>query len=370
MSCAKEIEEILEIKVYEMGGDEEIFTFEPWRRDFDIKEPVYTELCHEFYATYKFDEMVTDGDLMSRKVIKFRLVGFETYFRGGLRNDDHSNVNQYWSEISSENGLILSRSSAGTIRKPILRVLQKMITYGLCQRTTGYDKVQRNELWLMSMFESKNQNGYANVAWFIARWLKRKGVGSQRESMICYGSLDTTTLKEMINSNGRFIAEEPAPGDPRVIVPRLLHHSISDLYDRIGRMEIQQGRLCTPKLFEEQPQQEKEYTRRKRKVELCRNSCSKATTELRFAEFENEELEEEIEEESEEEEEEDDLEYFNTFPTKEELEYHKYLVKNNRPPWIRAKARIRRIFLDGYGVLDVRIVFFRFLRLSSRMRAF
>ncbi|GKD07718.1 hypothetical protein Tco_1187403 [Tanacetum coccineum] len=247
MSCAKEIEEILEIKVYEMGGDEEIFTFEAWRRDFDIKEPVYTELCHEFYATYNFDEMVTDGDLMSRKVIKFRLVGFETYFRGGLRNDDHSNVNQYWSEISSENGLILSRSSAGTIRKPILRVLQKMITY------------------------AKNQNGYENVAWLIERCLKRKGVGNQRDSMIYYGqlitkiarrahlltgevvnglsapiyyrSLDTTTLRELINSNGRLIAEDPAPGDPIVAIPRPPHHSISDLYNRMGRIEIRHGKL-------------------------------------------------------------------------------------------------------------------------------
>ncbi|GKA26903.1 hypothetical protein Tco_0713071 [Tanacetum coccineum] len=33
-------------------------------------------------------------------------------------------------------------------------------------------------------------------------------------------------------------------------------------------------------------------------------------------------------------------------------------------------ARIRRIFLDGYGVLDVRSVFFRFLCLSSGMGAF
>ncbi|GKB76318.1 retrovirus-related pol polyprotein from transposon TNT 1-94 [Tanacetum coccineum] len=31
------------------------------------------------------------------------------------------------------------------------------------------------------------------------------------------------------------------------------------------------------------------------------------------------------------------------------------------------KAQIRRIFFDGYGVLDVRIVIFIFLRLSSRM---
>ncbi|GKA69665.1 calcium-transporting ATPase 12, plasma membrane-type protein [Tanacetum coccineum] len=33
-----------------------------------------------------------------------------------------------------------------------------------------------------------------------------------------------------------------------------------------------------------------------------------------------------------------------------------------------AQARIRRIFLDAYGILDVRIIFFIFLRLISRMR--
>ncbi|GJQ98286.1 putative reverse transcriptase domain-containing protein [Tanacetum coccineum] len=34
------------------------------------------------------------------------------------------------------------------------------------------------------------------------------------------------------------------------------------------------------------------------------------------------------------------------------------------------QEHIHRIFLDGYGVLDVRTVFFRFLRLSSKIRAF
>nr|GEW07306.1 hypothetical protein [Tanacetum cinerariifolium] len=55
--------------------------------------------------------------------------------------------------------------------------------------------------------------------------------------------------------------------------------------------------------------------------------------------FRKEELEEGIEEELEEEEEKDNLEYFNTFPTREELEYHEYLLKNPRPSWIRAKIR-------------------------------
>ncbi|GKB88947.1 hypothetical protein Tco_0961219 [Tanacetum coccineum] len=124
------------------------------------------------------------------------------------------------------------------------------------------------------MFEAKHQNGYANVAWLIAKWLKRKGVGSQRDSMICCGQfitkiarlvnllthevlnslsalvycrpLDTTTFREQVDSNGRLIAEEPAPGDPRVVVPRPLHHSIYDLYDRMGRMDIRQGHYDVP----------------------------------------------------------------------------------------------------------------------------
>ncbi|GJY49124.1 hypothetical protein Tco_0439080 [Tanacetum coccineum] len=74
------------------------------------------------------------------------------------------------------------------------------------------------------------QNGYANVTWLIARWMKRKGAGTQKESQICCGQfiskisrkcrvltedvvrslsapiycrdLDTTTLRDLIESEG------------------------------------------------------------------------------------------------------------------------------------------------------------------------
>ncbi|GJV33024.1 hypothetical protein Tco_1393424 [Tanacetum coccineum] len=73
----------------------------------------------------------------------------------------------------------------------------------------------------------------------MAKWLKRKGVRSQIDNMICCGqfimgiakrmglltdevlntlsaptycrALDATTLRELIDSNGRLIAEDPAP---------------------------------------------------------------------------------------------------------------------------------------------------------------
>ncbi|GKD15014.1 hypothetical protein Tco_1199421 [Tanacetum coccineum] len=146
-----------------------------------------------------------------------------------------------------------------------------MITYGLCQKTTRYNKVQKNELWFMSMFEAKHQNDYANVAWLMAKWLKRKGVRSQKNSMICcgqlitkmakkmrlltnkvlnslsaltyYRALDTTTLRELIDSEGRLIPEDPAPGVPRVAIPKGPRPSMQDLYDRMGSIDFCLERL-------------------------------------------------------------------------------------------------------------------------------
>nr|GEX25175.1 hypothetical protein [Tanacetum cinerariifolium] len=191
LGCGNAIKDMLEVRVNEMGSDEVMFTSEAWKHDFDINEPIYTELCHEFDATFEFDEVVADVELMTKKAIKFRLCckayamsildfaeliglytgakiqeyGFETYFIGGLRNDDDYSADQYWLNISSEETLTLSRSSAKTIRKHVLRVLQKMIIYGLCQRTTSYDK--------------------------------KKGVGTQRGSLICCGQFVTKIAKRL-----------------------------------------------------------------------------------------------------------------------------------------------------------------------------
>ncbi|GKD72951.1 hypothetical protein Tco_1331233 [Tanacetum coccineum] len=205
-------------RLREAGSDEEIFTSVAWIRAFNINELIYAELCHEFYSTYKFDEICADDELQTKKIIKFRLggraysltllefarrlglyqaveleeEGFNVYFEGGLRSDEHFNAQDYWLSISREKNLGLSRSHTSTIRNLILRVIHKMITYGLCQRTTGYDKVQKNDLWLLSMFDARHQNR---------------------------------------------VLTEDVPGVPRVGIPRPPRASMQDLYDR---MEIRQ----------------------------------------------------------------------------------------------------------------------------------
>ncbi|GJS22412.1 hypothetical protein Tco_0451044 [Tanacetum coccineum] len=132
-----------------------------------------------------------------------------------------------------------------------------------------YDKVQKNELWLLSMFEANHQNGYANVTWLIAKWMKKKGVGTLRESLICCGqfmtrivkrlgilsdevlnglsaltycrTLDANILRELIGSNRRLIPEEIAPSIPRVVTPRAQRPTTSNLYDKISQLETRIG---------------------------------------------------------------------------------------------------------------------------------
>ncbi|GKC89390.1 hypothetical protein Tco_1150039 [Tanacetum coccineum] len=221
-----EIDQMLKISLKEDQSDEEKFFFVAWVRAFNIREPIYPELYREFYATNEFDEVCTDDELQSKKIISFRLggrahslpllefsrrlglyhaeeleeEGFDTYFQGGLRSDENFNAREYWERISLDRDLHLYRSSITSVRFLILKVLHKMITYGL----TGYEKIQRNDLWLLSMFEDRHQNGYANMAWVIAKWIKK---GSWKSE----GQLDLlwTTLRELIDSEDRLIPKIP-----------------------------------------------------------------------------------------------------------------------------------------------------------------
>ncbi|GKC66271.1 hypothetical protein Tco_1098869 [Tanacetum coccineum] len=141
MGCGEEIKEMLTIRLTTEGTNEEIFTLEAWTRVFNINERIYSELCHEFYSTYKFDEVCTNDELNTKRIIKFRLCGrafnwtllefamrlglyhleeveedgFDMYFQGGLRGDENFNAREYWASISRDENLSLSKSHASTI---------------------------------------------------------------------------------------------------------------------------------------------------------------------------------------------------------------------------------------------------------------
>ncbi|GJU70307.1 hypothetical protein Tco_1256566, partial [Tanacetum coccineum] len=55
-------------RVREAESDEEIFTLVAWIRAFNINEPIYAELCQEFYSTYEFDKVCADDELQTKKM--------------------------------------------------------------------------------------------------------------------------------------------------------------------------------------------------------------------------------------------------------------------------------------------------------------
>ncbi|GJS63849.1 hypothetical protein Tco_0678413 [Tanacetum coccineum] len=193
MGCDGEIDDMLRIRLREAGSN-------------------------EFYSTYEFNEVCADDELQTKKIIKFRLggrahsltllefarrlglyqvdeldeEGFNVYFKGCLRSDEHFNTQEYW--------------------------------------TIGYDKIQKNDLWLLSMFDDRHQNRKSKV-------LTDDVIRSLSVLTYCR-DLDTTTLRDLIDSEGRLIPKDPQSGVPRVGVPRSPRASMQDLYDMMGRMKI------------------------------------------------------------------------------------------------------------------------------------
>ncbi|GKC96886.1 hypothetical protein Tco_1162328, partial [Tanacetum coccineum] len=75
-----------------------------------------------------------------------------------------------------------------------------------------------------------------------ARVLRDEVIRSLSASIYCR-DLDTTTLRELIESQGRLIPEAPQADIPRVAIPRPSRASMQDLYERMCSMEIRQGAI-------------------------------------------------------------------------------------------------------------------------------
>nr|GEV69051.1 hypothetical protein [Tanacetum cinerariifolium] len=210
MSYGEAIEEMLTIKLFVAVTNVEIFTSEAWTNAFNIDEPIYSELCHEFYSTYEFHKVCVADELGTKKIIKFRLCGraFSWTLLEFTKSDEHFNAQEYWLSISREKNLSLSRSHASTMRNPVLRNLLS------------------------------------------------EEVLNSLSALIYYRALDTTTLRELIDSEGRLIPKAPEPGVPRVAILRPLRASMHDLYERMGNMEIRhvplQGAYNPPRYDQQQ----------------------------------------------------------------------------------------------------------------------
>ncbi|GKB47395.1 hypothetical protein Tco_0898148, partial [Tanacetum coccineum] len=153
-------------------------------------------LCYEFYLTYAFDEVCADDKLQTKKIIKFRLGGrahnltlLEFSRRLGLF---HAN------ELEEDGFNGLSRSHTSTIWSPIFRTPKWVSECGLVDCKVDEEK------------RSWNSKGKSNLI-----------------------DLDTTTLRDLIDSKGKLITKDPQPGVQRVGIPRPPRASMQDLYQGV-----------------------------------------------------------------------------------------------------------------------------------------
>ncbi|GJS92045.1 hypothetical protein Tco_0774681, partial [Tanacetum coccineum] len=197
----------------EAETNEEILTYVAWIRAFNINEPIYSELCHEFYSTYKFDELCADDELGLYHAEELDDEGFDVYFQGDLRSDEHFNTQEYWLSISREENLSLSRSHASTIREPSFEGV-----------------TQDDHLWLVS------EDNWVRKCCLVDCEMdeKKRSWYSERE----YYYADRVDRSE-----GRLIPKDPQSDVPRVAIPRAQRASMQDLYERMGSMEIRQGEI-------------------------------------------------------------------------------------------------------------------------------
>ncbi|GJT59493.1 hypothetical protein Tco_1003026 [Tanacetum coccineum] len=155
-----EIDDMLRIRVREAESEEVIFTSVAWMRDFNINEPIYAELCHEFFSTYEFDEVCADDELQTKKIIKFRLGGRA---HRGLRNDENFNAQDYWLSISREDNLSFSRNHT-SYKNPSLEAPK-----WICECSLGDCKMDEEE----RSWDSKRES---NFPWQSYHWDKYHGV--------------------------------------------------------------------------------------------------------------------------------------------------------------------------------------------------
>nr|GEZ60786.1 hypothetical protein [Tanacetum cinerariifolium] len=91
--------------------------------------------------------------------------------------------------------------------------MKKVLILIFRERMTGYEKIQKNDMWLLSMFEARHQNG----------------------------DLDRTTLRELIDSDDRLIPDISVDDVPRVAAQRALRvqrASMQDLYERVYNVSL------------------------------------------------------------------------------------------------------------------------------------
>ncbi|GKB09151.1 hypothetical protein Tco_0837463 [Tanacetum coccineum] len=212
-----------------------------WGNLFSIVEPIYRELCLEFFATYQFNEK--SRDYTDDKALTFRLGGLyrhcsvkEFGVRMGLYPqtlaDNKSflhflkcgevapakdfNYARFWSRIA-QSEYDISHIRESHISSPIHRILHRMISHSITGRKCA-GSVTQMDLWYLYNFLSEDK--HCNVAHCLASYLT-EAAGRIRTSPICGGHFVTRLAKSYPFFTNAFRVEL-TPEQPMTLIDHAL----------------------------------------------------------------------------------------------------------------------------------------------------
>ncbi|GKA27375.1 hypothetical protein Tco_0713543 [Tanacetum coccineum] len=186
--CKDELRDLMKIEYIHEDGD--VFIDRSWENVFSNGEKVYPEWCLELYSTIYFKRKVNQDEIMMEKCIWFRLCGKDHVYTLpkfavllGLYT--------YWNMIGTP---MIGKKKMAKLRYSVLHILHKMLVGAFVHKTESRDKVQKPDLWLLSLLDDGHN---ANVAWILAEYLSRRASGIKEKSEICRGHFVTKIAKKL-----------------------------------------------------------------------------------------------------------------------------------------------------------------------------
>jgi len=229
-----------------------------WHNVFGNREPVYRELCLEFYSTLIVKkELNKIKDIFEERCIQFYCGGVlrkvsvaqlgyymgmyseaelqNSDFRGLLRQGlyvkqsfDEESLTQYWSRITG--GEVWRSGGTGNLSKIHsirLRMLHRMIVSFLVQRSTHWEKVYLTDLWLIKLFSEGAPSKFA-----LAPMVVLDRMWNHSDSMLVLGPFITMIYKRY----GVFNTEE----------------CVTDLSPPVIQVEFEDAELVRAKIVKKQ----------------------------------------------------------------------------------------------------------------------
>lgn len=191
-----------------------------WVKFFAIEEPVFVELCLEFFSTVEIHQIDTNNDAL----LSFRLGGQErlmslmdvarcldiyseddwgadymrNYLWKGERFTESIIANQVWARLSRvpyKSG----GSNASAIKNMELRLIQRFLSHSITGRDKNTEKVTNPDLWYLIKIKDRAP---FSIPYGVAHFLRYYASGKRQNSKIAGGYYVTKIAKNFkINLN-------------------------------------------------------------------------------------------------------------------------------------------------------------------------